>query len=321
LIFSSTTVHNHNLGALVSGLQRQAQALPESATMQRTLLAFQRNGSLTTLPAVVRAVRTIGSLDAEDRALFKQAQDDDHIVITDATIFHPQGGGQPSDQGSMHTASGAWFDVQSVRMAASQPDLAFHLGRFKNAAEVESPIVAGVVQNGLEVTVPPIFRPDEPVTQTLDTEKRLLYSRYHTAGHVLGAAVRHLLEDKIEGFDETKASHVPGSASCEFIGAIEGKWKDDIQARLDAYIEQDMPVEIDWWDEGDFRANGLERLTPDRQAMGLADGEKFRVVKIVGAETYPCGGTHVASTKLCGKTDVRKISRSKGTSRVGYNLP
>jgi Ser-tRNA(Ala) deacylase AlaX len=185
-------------------------------------------------------------------------------------------------------------------MAATKPDQVLHFGRFANPSTV--------------------FQPGQKITQNIDTDKRLLYSRYHTAGHVLGAAVRHLLEKKVEGFDEIKASHVPDSASCEFTGLIEGKYKDDIQKLLDEYIEKDMPVEIDWWDEADFKTNNLERLTPDRKAMGLEDDEKFRVVKIVGAETYPCGGTHVDSTKLCGKTAVKKISRSKGTSRVSYLL-
>ncbi|CAH0051597.1 unnamed protein product [Clonostachys solani] len=267
--------------------------------MQRTVLAFQRNGHLSTLQVGVTAVRTIASLEEADRGLFKQAKDDDHVVVTDSTVFHPQGGGQPSDQGTMEAESGDKFDVQMVRTAVTRQDEVLHFGRFSNA----------------------IFQPGQKVMQTIDVEKRLLYSRYHTAGHVLGAAVRHLLEAKIDGFDETKASHFPDSASCEFLGSIEGKWKEAIQEKLDAYIDKDMPVEIDWWDEQDFKDNGLERLIPDRQAMGMADGENFRVVKIIGAETYPCGGTHVDSTRLCGKTVVKKISRSKGTSRVSYNLP
>lgn len=279
--------------------------------MSRTFLAFQHNGHLTTLQAAVTAVRSIASLDEASRSLFKQAKDEDHVVVTDATVFHPQGGGQPSDVGVMTskdnmasdgvvTGSGPRFDVHMVRMSALEQGEVLHFGRFASPSSV--------------------FRPGDRVTQTIDTEKRLLYSRYHTAGHVLGAAVRHLLEKEVENFDETKASHVPESASCEFFGLIEGKWKDVIQQKLDEYIDKDMPVEIDWWDEDDFRANGMERLIPDRQLMGMADGEKFRVVKIVGAETYPCGGTHVDTTKLCGKTNVRKISRSKGRSKVGYFL-
>ncbi|RMZ75043.1 hypothetical protein DV737_g5507, partial [Chaetothyriales sp. CBS 132003] len=162
------------------------------------------------------------------------------------------------------------------------------------------------------------FSEGNTVNQEVDVEKRLLYSRYHTAGHVLGAAVSKLLRDKIAGFDELKASHFPDSASCEFQGSIDGTWKDSIQKKVDEYVAAKMPVEVDWWDEEDFRQNGVERLVPDASFAPL-DG-KFRVVKIVGAEVYPCGGTHVDTTDLCGETTVKKISRNKGKSRVSYYL-
>ncbi|KAI1098186.1 ThrRS/AlaRS common domain-containing protein [Jackrogersella minutella] len=268
--------------------------------MQRTYLAFQHNAKLHTLQAVVTAVRSVATLEEANKGLYKQAKEDDHVVVTDQTIFHPQGGGQPSDAGVMKSAGGGHFDVSMVRMSAINNGEVLHFGRFTDVSS--------------------IFKPGDPVTQTIDSERRNIYSRYHTAGHVLGSAVRHLLEKEVNNFDELKASHFPDSASCEFQGLIEGKWKDGIQARVDEYISKNMPVEIDWWDENDFRVNGLERLIPDRRAMGMTD-EKFRVVKIVGAEVYPCGGTHVDSTELCGKTNVRKISRAKGVSRVSYVLP
>ncbi|KAK5630478.1 hypothetical protein RRF57_006193 [Xylaria bambusicola] len=269
--------------------------------MQRTFLAFQHNAKLHSLQAVVQAVKPFASLEEANRGLFKGASEEDHVVVTDQTIFHPQGGGQPSDVGVIKADSGANFHVSAVRINAITEGEVLHLGRFSDASTH--------------------FTPGETVTQTIDSEKRTLYSRYHTAGHVLGGAVRHLLEKEVPGFDELKASHFPDSASCEFQGLIEGKWKDAIQARVDEYINKDMPVEIDFWDEDDFKANGLERLMPDRKAMGMADDEKFRVVKIIGCEAYPCGGTHVDSTQLCGKTNVKKISRSKGISRVSYTLP
>ncbi|KAH6652780.1 Threonyl/alanyl tRNA synthetase [Truncatella angustata] len=278
--------------------------------MQRTYLAFQRNAHLHTLSVAVTAVKTLASLEEANRALFKPGGGEDaghphHVVITDSTIFHPQGGGQPSDVGCMTGAGGAVrFDVQMVRTsaAASSPGQVLHFGRFAAGS-------------------PSAFEAGDEVEQAIDAERRLLYSRYHTAGHVLGAAVRHLVMGQVEGFDETKASHFPDSAACEFAGSIDGRWKEPVQAKVDEYVARDMPVEIDWWDEDDFRANGLERLIPDREAMGMTADEKFRVVKIVGAEVYPCGGTHVDTTKLCGKTNVKKISRSKGTSRVSYVLP
>jgi Ser-tRNA(Ala) deacylase AlaX len=84
---------------------------------------------------------------------------------------------------------------------------------------------------------------------------------------------------------------------------------------LDFFERKIVLIRHRWWDEEDFRKRGLERLIPERK---LEEGEKWRVVEIVGAEVYPCGGTHVDTTKACGETKVKKISRSKGTSRVSY---
>lgn len=271
------------------------------ATAGRTYLAFQHDAKLHRLPTKVTAIHAFSSLEEVNRGLFKQGTDQDHVVVTDKTIFHPQGGGQPSDVGTMTGPSGEAFDVQAVRMDAVQDGQVLHFGRFATTNSAE-----------------PLFKPGDTVEQAIDADKRLLYSRLHTAGHVLGAAVRHLLEKEVEGFDELKASHFPESAACEFAGLIEAKWKEPVQKKVDEYVAAAMPVEIDWWDEEDFRKNGLERLIPDRSLA--PPGEKFRVVNIVGAEVYPCGGTHVDTTDLCGATKVKKISRSKGTSRVSYTV-
>ncbi|EXJ86036.1 alanyl-tRNA synthetase [Capronia coronata CBS 617.96] len=272
-----------------------------SSPVARTILAFQHNAKLYNLSTAVLAVTPFHALAEANRQLFKIGTDDDSVVITGETIFHPQGGGQPSDTGSMTSSTGSTFSVSSVRMDSVHDGQVLHLGRF---SEESRPFSVG-----------------ETITQSLDVEKRLLYSRLHTAGHVLGAAVRHLLEKQIPGFDELKASHFPDSAACEFQGVIEGKWKAPIQTRVDEYVARAMPVEVDFWSEDDFRANGLERLIPAPDSgLRLAPGEKYRVVKIVGAEVYPCGGTHVDSTDLCGTVGVKKISRSKGTSRVSYTV-
>lgn len=268
------------------------------ASAARTYLAFHHDAKLLKLPTAVTAIYPFSSLEEPNRGLFKQGTDEDHVVVTEKTIFHPQGGGQPSDVGSMTGPAGEVFDVQAVRMDAVGDGQVLHFGRFGNSTSA--------------------FKVGDTVEQAVDQEKRLLYSRLHTAGHVLGAAVRRLLEKEVEGFDELKASHFPDSAACEFAGLIEAKWKEPIQKKVDEYVAAGMPVEIDWWDEEDFRRHGLERLIPDRSLA--PPGEKFRVVNIVGAEVYPCGGTHVETTDLCGETKVKKISRSKGTSRVSYTV-
>ncbi|KAK5054484.1 hypothetical protein LTR84_001375 [Exophiala bonariae] len=275
-----------------------------SSPTARTILSFQTNGKLHNLSTIITSITPFSALAEPNRVLFKTGTDEDTVIATRETIFHPQGGGQPSDTGTItsnnNDASAAKLTVSAVRMDAVTAGQVLHLGRFATADQR--------------------FSVGESVTQAIDAEKRLLYSRYHTAGHVLGAAVRHLLETQIDGFDELKASHFPDAASCEFQGLIDGKFKAPIQERLDRYVAAAMPVEIDFWSEDDFRANGLERLIPAGDGVQLAPGEKYRVVKIVGAEVYPCGGTHVDSSDLCGKVGVKKISRSKGTSRVSYTV-
>lgn len=267
------------------------------ASAARTYLAYQHNAKLHTLQTIVTSVRPFAALEEASRLLFKQADADAHVVVTEQTIFHPQGGGQPSDTGTITSPSGASFSVSAVRKDVVLDGQVLHLGRF----------------NGADT-----FKEGESVEQAIDVEKRIFHSRLHTAGHVLGAAVRHMVENEVEGFDELKASHFPDSASCEFQGLIEGKWKEPIQGKVDEYIAAKMPVEIEWWDAEEFRKRGLERLIPDESLV--PEGEKFRVVNIVGAEVYPCGGTHVDTTDLCGETKVRKISRSKGQSRVSYTV-
>ena len=232
---------------------------------------FHLDAKAHKLPTVVSAIRPFTSLEDDNRALFKQGTDDDFAIATEQTIFHPQGGGQPSDEGTMRFPGSPVFHVSHVRMDSVNQGQVLHFGRF------------GDSQDGNNTR----FRVGDTVEQAIDVDKRLLYSRVHTAGHVLGAAVRHLLEKEVPGFDELKASHFPDSAACEFMGAIEGRWKESIQRKVDEYIERSMPVEVDFWDEEDFRRNGLERLIPDKSLAPA--GEKFRVVKIVGAEVYPCG--------------------------------
>ncbi|KAH0496089.1 hypothetical protein TgHK011_003470 [Trichoderma gracile] len=274
-----------------------------------THLTFHHDGKLLTLKTELVSIRPFTSLEEQNRAIFKDAGDDDYVVVTKETIFHPQGGGQPSDEGTISatpstddpTQTPIAINIRAARMDIVNDGVVLHLGRFQDPSMAER------------------FQPGGVVEQKIDAEKRLLYSRLHTAGHVLGSAVRHLLEKEIDGFDELKASHFPDSAACEFRGLIEGKWKQPIQDRVDEYIRRSMPVEIDFWTEDDFRREGLERLIPDKSL--LPPGEtKFRVVRIVGAEVYPCGGTHVDTTDLCGATTVKKIGRSKGISRVSYTV-
>lgn len=132
--------------------------------MARTFLEFQHNAQLHSTETVVTAIKPFAALEESNKQLFKNGTDEDHVVITDRTIFHPQGGGQPSDVGSMIGQMGASFTVTAVRMDSVCDGVVLHLGRF---GETEKSSIA-------------TFKEGETVTQAIDVEKRLLYSRLHT---------------------------------------------------------------------------------------------------------------------------------------------
>ncbi|KAK1074458.1 hypothetical protein LTR74_001054 [Friedmanniomyces endolithicus] len=281
-----------------------------SAQHQQT---YEQQTSITSLSP-------LASLPDADQGLFKLPQEISapiFAITTESTIFHPQGGGQPSDVGELlicQDGSQLTFNVLTVRTSATNSLVVLHFGHFASDPPPMQDF-SGV-----------------PVKQLVNPDKRQLFSRLHTAGHVLGAATRTLLENQIENFDELKASHFPDSAACEFQGSIDGKYKPEIQTAVDEMVAKDAEVRIAWWTKSDFLRRGLGRLVPsdeDWRAIAIAVDEdgleqaaeegavddertRIRVVDIVGAEVYPCGGTH------CGKVTVKKINRQKGNSRVSY---
>ena len=267
-----------------------------------TKLVYQHDGEQLLHTTKVLSIVPVSSLAKLDQSLVKDSSDIEHAVITDSTIFHVQGGGQPSDTGIMTpdvtAKADSIFEVKSVRHPAQGSQI-LHLGRF--VPEGATRLVAG-----------------EEVQQHVEAEKRNLYSRLHTAGHILGLAINALCRDGVlPQLTESKASHYPDSAAVEFGGIIDGKHKDAIQAKTDEFVRSARPVKIHRWSMEEL----LEKCTGVAEGFELPEGEVLgRVVEMEGLGSYPCGGTHVRDCSQVGKIEVKKISRSKGTSRVSYKV-
>lgn len=99
-----------------------------------------------------------------------------YAIELDRTLFHPQGGGQPSDSG--------WIDEQVVMTVATRGDSVLHI--------VEQPLPLG------EVKI------------RIDASARQLHARLHSAGHLLGLAGEQL------GWRPVKAHHWPGEGRITF---------------------------------------------------------------------------------------------------------
>ncbi|KAK8195570.1 Threonyl/alanyl tRNA synthetase [Phyllosticta capitalensis] len=267
---------------------------PSLGSQQQTKLLYQHDDTLTTLSTTVLRVARVSELPETDRPPSKGNPEEEWVVETAETIFYVKGGGQPSDTGTMmREKDGASFDVVSATHA---PDgRVLHLGRFSTDS----------------------FGPGDNVLQKIDVNLRTLHSRIHDAGHIVSLATRAVAEESPElKIQDLKAQHYPGSAHVEFQGLIDGKYKDAIQAKVNEMQEKDLAVKVYWWTEKEMR----EKCVFVAESMTAPEGELLRAVDIETAGAYPCGGTHVASTKLCGNIVVRKISRSKGTSRISYEV-
>ncbi len=266
--------------------------------MGGTRLLFQEQGDSYEHEATVKSIEDIqaGSKGTDE------AREGTHVIFLDETIFHVRGGGQDCDLGQISStaehSSSVMFDMKSVRYG--EDDRIRHIGTFTSA--------------GLSA-----MKPGDRVRMAIDVNRRILNSRLHSAGHVLGCAIMQLSrEGNLPELTETKASHYPDSAGVEFRGLIEGKYKETIQQRADQLVERALPLSIRFWDRQECEANGIRHLP--EQIGGMEEGKKFRVVVIQDSEAYPCGGTHVADTSGVGEIVVKRISRQKGTSKVSYTV-
>ncbi len=219
-----------------------------------------------------------------------ETREDELITIyLDATIFYPQGGGQPFDLGSISNASGT-FDVQQVRFS---PDgLVHHIGIF----------TSGSLKTG------------DSVELLVDGARRMLNNKLHTAGHLVDVAMIQAGYD----FEPSKGYHFPDSPYVEYKGSIPPEEREEAKLKLEAELE----TLVHSGDSVKWRTvNGKEALKEDCKYIPdyLPEGKPIRVVTISGLGC-PCGGTHLRTNAEIGKISIKKIKVKGGNTRVSYRL-
>ncbi|PPA03503.1 hypothetical protein C4E44_13890 [Pseudomonas sp. MWU12-2312b] len=129
--------------------------------------------------------------------------ENEFAVVLRATLFHPQGGGQPCDTG--------WISESQVSRVVQDPDRIIHF--------VDQPIKPGMTQ----------IRVDE--------QRRRFNTRMHTAGHLIGHFVQAM------GWMPTKAHHWPGEGRVQFKPTESAKDVDApaVQHGIEQWIARDLP--------------------------------------------------------------------------------
>jgi misacylated tRNA(Ala) deacylase len=206
-------------------------------------------------------------------------------VVLDRTIFYARGGGQPGDSGSLRWDSGETPIIEAVK---GEGDAILHLP----APDAALPSVGAVVE------------------AAIDWQRRHAHMRMHTA--------MHLLCSLIKGAAVTGGSVGADKSRLDF-DLPNPPPKEEIEAGLNALIEADYPVSIEWVDASVLDTDpGLVRTLSVQPPRGTG---RLRLVRIGGNETLvdlqPCGGTHVSRTSEIGRIRVQKIeNKGKQNRRI-----
>lgn len=125
------------------------------------------------------------------------------IVTLDKTVFHPQGGGQPSDLGKIGNSN-----VSLVKEVEN---------RIEHHLDDIIPLGATFLQ--------------------VDDKKRKLHSQLHSLGHLIGHA------GELQGLRPVKAHHWPGECKVEFILGDSGFCEAELKSSVMHWIEQNLMMQ------------------------------------------------------------------------------
>lgn len=204
-------------------------------------------------------------------------------VILDKTIFYPQGGGQPADHGKIYSENTV-FMVSDVRM--DETGTVFHFGEFES----------GNFNNG------------DLVKLEVDTDRRKLNARLHSAGHLIDIAAAKAGF----GLKAIKGYHFSDGPYIEYEGTIENpeNYVSIIENVANSLVGENLALNVKEFSPEEARVKGLH----------APEGKSARTVNFSGYQEVGCGGTHVKNSSEIDKIIIKKISSKKGNTKIAYSL-
>ncbi len=210
----------------------------------------------------------------------------DGYVVLDQTLFYPEGGGQPSDVGSLE-GRGIKAEILDVKKAG---DIILH--RVK----------------------PNSFKAGQRVRGRIDWARRSSLMRHHTGTHILFGAARRVLGDHVwqhgvqKGVERTRLD-------ISHFKRIEPKELREIERLANEVVMEDRPVSTSWMD----RNEAERKYGFDLYQGGIVPGKKVRVVEVEGWNAQACAGTHCSRTGEVGFLKIARTERIQdGVERIEF---
>ncbi|SIR92949.1 alanine--tRNA ligase [Natronorubrum thiooxidans] len=211
-------------------------------------------------------------------------REESYDVVLDQTMFYPEGGGQPADQGTLSTDD-TTVEVEDVQ------------------------IEDGVI----------LHRTDESpgkgefVKGQVDGTRRRQLMRHHTATHIVIHAARQVLGEHIRQAGAQKGIE-SSRIDMRHYARISREDVKRIESLANDIVMDNTAVTQEWPDRHDAEAeHGF-----DLYQGGIPPGEQIRLIH-VDDDVQACGGTHVARTGDIGAIKVLNTERVQdGVERITF---
>jgi Ser-tRNA(Ala) deacylase AlaX len=222
----------------------------------------------------------------EDQATILSVNKDEtgHFLLLNQTIFHPQGGGQPSDQGTLQVGS----DTIPIHRVKSVDNTIRHY-----TDKSYSPLVG------------------QEVKCFLNQDMRLTHAQLHTAGHLIS----NIIEKLTPHWNGVKGHHFPNECYVEFTsqnGKSDALSLEQITEEIKKYVAMDCSLSRD-----QVTGDKIKELCPNLKFNILHD-QPVRIVRIGDFPFSPCGGTHVKSLGEIKGLEITRIKMKNKIMKINY---
>ena len=207
-------------------------------------------------------------------------------IFLEETIFFPQGGGQPSDQGVITGPAGR----ATVLRTTMQDGVVCHWTKLEGH-----------------------LNENDQVTCQLDWDRRFWYMRVHTAGHLVHDALMEL----VDGLTPQRGEH-GDNPYVKYKGLVDdaGTLQQQLEESMSRLIAQDHVVMTE--------EATVEELSKRAKFVSpnLPEGKPLRILQISGFDAMPDGGVHVKKLGELGQVSIPSIrcKKKKGSTTVKYEV-
>ena len=215
----------------------------------------------------------------------ESAQQQYEVELAD-TLLYPEGGGQPTDYGSIDSAA-----ITAVHKTAAQRIL--HLS-------------------------PAAFQPGQQVTVTVDWQRRFDHMQQHSAQHLISAQLLKLASATTIGWWLASA---PADCYIDLdVAELTAQQLSDVEAVCNEIIRSALPMRVHTFPSvaAALADESFTSRLPAHKVLGDELQGTVRVIEIDGVDMNPCGGTHLRCTSELQLVHLTRVDKVKGRARVYF---